>query len=85
MSWSLSGSGKKAQAAERVSEQAAALTYLTGLEAELKDKAVELTLKAIDGADEKANISVSLYGTAVLKDDKQVGHSLSVSVSTNLP
>lgn len=83
MSWSLSASGKKEQAASRVQEQAAAITFLTGTEAELKDQAVALALTTIEACSADTSISVSMYGSASFKDGEQIKQSISVSVTTS--
>ena len=63
MSWSISGSGKKAEAASRVKEQAAAITYLTGAANELKDKAAAFAIAAAESIPDDQSVSISLYGS----------------------
>lgn len=68
MSWSLSCGGQKAYAASRLKEQAASITYLTGAENDLKDKAVEFAQSAIAANPDQAALSVSLSGSATTTD-----------------
>jgi hypothetical protein len=72
-----------AEAASRLKEQAAAITYLTGAENELKDKAVELAQAAIAANPDEGDVSVSLYGSATTTAKGTV-QTLSLSIRASI-
>lgn len=81
MSWSISKSGKAGEIREETAKAFAAIDYLQGNEAELKNDAADMVDKvlAVTQADKVVNVGAS--GHCDVVDGIQVKHNLAITIN----